>query len=65
MANPNPLLDNLKPFRPQGDEAMSKVIGTRYPVSIAAQLEAMLDKQAFIRAAVAEKLERDQERDRE
>lgn len=56
MSNPNPPIDNLRPFKSKGDETLGKVIGTRYRLAIAAKLEAMADKQDFIRQAVEEKM---------
>lgn len=56
MANPRPQLSNLKPFEPMGERAMGKVIGTRYPVEVEAVLNAMEDKQGFIRSAVENEL---------
>jgi hypothetical protein len=57
--NPNPNRSGLKNFQPQGDYALGRSINTRYPLDVEAALDAMPDKQAFIRAAVAEKLLRE------
>jgi hypothetical protein len=56
MSNPNPPIDNLRPFKSKGDETLGKVIGTRYRLAIEAQLEQMEDKHDFIRSAVEAKM---------
>ena len=65
MPNPTPKTDQIQPFQyeRQGAEPRGRVIGTRYPLRVEAVLDNLphgIDKQDFIRAAVAEKLHREQ-----
>jgi hypothetical protein len=62
MANPTPRLDNLKPT-PRMDETTDPLAASalmaRVPVHIDAVVRSLPNRSAFIRAAIAEKLERD------
>lgn len=60
MPNPNPKLENLKPFQRKSERALGKIIGTRYPLEVQAILESLdCARQEFIRSAVEEKLKRE------
>lgn len=57
MANPNPPLDNLRPFKPKGEKAAGRVIGTRYDLDVEEELDKLPDKQGFIKQSVRASLQ--------
>jgi hypothetical protein len=60
VANPNPKTEQIKPHQIQPAEVeLGKVIGTRYPVTVQAELDRLPEKQAFIRQAVEKNLKAD------
>jgi hypothetical protein len=62
MANPTPRLDNLRPT-PRMDETTDPLAASalmaRVPIHIDAVVRSLPNRSALIRAAIAEKLERD------
>jgi hypothetical protein len=59
--NPNPKIENLKPFKPVGAESLGNRLTVRFSKPVEAVLESMTgsEKQTYIRQAVEEKMLKD------